>query len=617
MNLDGKKETKEWEGFKLKRIESFREETELLDFQAYGVMRALNSKQFVFGFATGLGKTYSAYSVYFYYKDKYPNTKLLILTNKSAVVQVREELFKFFNEELRVSIVHPKMEGVGGKNTYKKVRQEAYSTWAQSGDVLIMNYATFRSDIKELESSIKALKKQGYRFIFIADEATAFKNLTSQVHQAVAKVAKLADRVVALTATLTKGKLEESYAILKCLGISIVPSKEAFLERFCNCISYPNKPYIKKIVGYKEIEEFAQLIAPYALIVRKQDAKGKLPYYVLKKTLCEHSQAQIECVKNIYAGVYLKNKEQIEQEGEGGVKDELEAAEKPQDSSLTSLQGVTEVSLVLAQEGINPFKMTDSEWIALKERTQEGQPFQTVSKLTEVGFIKRALIDPRLVSREGLQDYSLKQASPKTLEIVRMLEEDFEDEKVVIYTPSKQYLYLLKHTLEKTGLPSQYKKVLEVTGDVSAVDREKNKKRFTESKTHNLMLLNDAGIESLNLQAASVMVVTSLPKSGGDLIQLAGRLSRLGSQHTELLLVYLLTEDSQDLDEYVILNEQMRLISSIMGEPEEGLLDKSSVSATGYGLGIPLIDKNSLLLRSRSNREKQYALQAWRKASED
>lgn len=89
------------------------------------------------------------------------------------------------------------------------------------------------------------------------------------------------------------------------------------------------------------------------------------------------------------------------------------------------------------------------------------------------------------------------------------------------------------------------------------------------------MLLDDAGSEALNLQAASVMIIASLPDSWGKLIQIVGRISRIGSTHSSLLLIFLLHEDSQDFDEYCILQRQGVLFQAIHGDVEKGLLDTS------------------------------------------
>lgn len=90
---------------------------------------------------------------------------------------------------------------------------------------------------------------------------------------------------------------------------------------------------------------------------------------------------------------------------------------------------------------------------------------------------------------------------------------------------------------------------------------------------HNIILINDAGIESINLQAASVLIVLTMPTSGGNMVQLAGRLSRIGSAHSNLLLLYLQMEDSQDEDDYLIIQQQMQLMAKVMGEAEKGLID--------------------------------------------
>ena len=98
------------------------------------------------------------------------------------------------------------------------------------------------------------------------------------------------------------------------------------------------------------------------------------------------------------------------------------------------------------------------------------------------------------------------------------------------------------------------------------------------------MVLNDAGLEALNLQASNTLLVTTLPRTAGDLVQLAGRISRIGSTHTGLSIRYFLTEKSQDIDDYLILQCQLLVMYMTQGDSEEGLIDWELLQSH-YGVG--------------------------------
>jgi len=510
---------KPWDGFELIPLAELKKEFNFFNFQAYTIYKALMKDIFFISLPTGTGKTICSIASFFYYRTVYPKSKLLIVTTNSALFQFAKEFDKFFNHSLKIQVIHQTADNISGSK-YKAERKRIIADWGNKADidVIILNYPMFRIEKEELKKAVLNLKKNGYNSFFVYDEATNFKALNTQISKAVASISPLVNKILGLTATLTKGKLEEIYSIFKNVGIQLCPTKAEFEKHYCIIWQHPKLFYLKNIRGYRNVPLFKEKIEPYSLILRKADIGASLPPFQIQKRFLDISTEQRVLLKEIYSGL-----------------------------------------LTLTDEGFDYTNMENND----KQKI--------LAALTEVGYIKRTLTSPEIVAPERFNEMS-----PKTEEILRMLEEDFVDEKIVIYTPSKKYLHLLSKTIKTNkDINPFYKKPLEISGDVPADVRFQNVQDFSTSNIHNIMLLDDAGSEALNLQAASVMIIASLPDSWGKLIQIVGRISRIGSTHSSLLLIFLLHEDSQDFDEYCILQRQGVLFQAIHGDVEKGLLDTS------------------------------------------
>jgi len=512
-----------WKDFDIQPLSNAKVKYPLYDYQKYAVYCSLSMSHYILGLQTGLGKTACAYASYYYYKEKYPNTKLIVVSNKSALFQMQEQLHKFFQVSEAGKIIHNDMDKLK-KEKYAEARKRIISQFGEMGnvqnlDILWMGYTIFTMNISDIEQAILKFKMEGYKLFVIFDESTSFINMGTLRFKAVSKISRVADKVLGLTATLCKGKLEQIYSIFKGMSIKVFTNKSNFMDKYCIVWRHPKKPYIMNIRGYQNVRELVEKIRPYTIVLRKADVAVSLPKFTISKTYLEHSKEQIKMISGIYTG---------------------------------------EIDI---EEYIKDFKGFDENNGGLRGGV-------------ETNFIKMALLDERTVTQKNLQDY--KTLSPKTDEIIRGLEEDFVDEKIVIYTHSKRYLLLLANTIKKTkGVPDMYRKVLEIHGGISARDREKNKKLFSEDEKYNILILNNAGIEALNLQVANTILVTTLPDSFGGLTQLAGRISRIDSLHKNLYLKFYLIKDSQDEDEYRIIMQQGVLTKNILDEPEEGLIDYS------------------------------------------
>jgi SNF2 family DNA or RNA helicase len=244
-------------------------------YQVQGVLHMVVMNRFLLGDDTGTGKTAMAISSYAYVLDKEPNTKAVVLTNKSVVGQWALEFEKF---------TKPGMIRVIQVSGTPKKREAAYEEFknSQGPTVMIMGYATARQDVKQLQT-IKD-------YILITDEASAYKNPSSQIHQVVRFMAnQQAKRVWALTATLIKNNLVEGYGIYSvlCPGL-FPPTKNAFINSYSitrmQKIAGSNRQ-VPVIVGYRKdhIENFRNKIDPFFLSRSKMDVASELPVLTIRE----------------------------------------------------------------------------------------------------------------------------------------------------------------------------------------------------------------------------------------------------------------------------------------------------------------------------------------------
>ena len=185
---------------------------------------------------------------------KFPNTKLIVITTASAVMQYAKEFNKFFEDpSFHQVVLHEHMPKSNGAKTYAQARFEALKSFASvspdSSTALYLNYAVLLKEGNNILAAIQALKQDGYNVFLILDEASHFKNLKSQTFQYISAISKVCNKVLAATATITNGRLEEIYSILKGINITPFGNKAQFMKRYCVTTSLPNQPYSLSILA--------------------------------------------------------------------------------------------------------------------------------------------------------------------------------------------------------------------------------------------------------------------------------------------------------------------------------------------------------------------------------
>jgi len=242
-------------------------------YQVQGILHLVAMNRFLLGDDCGLGKTIMAIASCCYVWAKEPDVKVIILTTKSVVGQWALEFEKFCADGT-INVITCTGTPAKRQRTYKEFEAATGPT------VLIMGYATARQDFKLL---------QDYKdYILITDEACAYKNSTTHIHQVVRHFSNQAKRVWALTATLIKNNLIEGFGIYSVVVPGLFPStKNAFMNQYSitRMQSIPgSRRQVPVIIGYRKehIANFKGKIDPYFLSRAKQDVASELPVLTIK-----------------------------------------------------------------------------------------------------------------------------------------------------------------------------------------------------------------------------------------------------------------------------------------------------------------------------------------------
>ena len=306
-----------------------------------------------------------------YLWDKYPETPVVIMTTKSALNQWASEFDKF--------TTGVKCFVISGT---KAKRQKVYDDFfAYTGlKALIMGYRTACMDFDILQNL------KGHVQVF--DEATAFKNETTQVHQVCAHLSGAAQKVWSLSATIIKNRLMEAWAIYRVTVPGLMPSKNVFMSNYCICVDKQiGRKRIKFVVGHRksDIEAFRIKIDPFFIGRPKHEVAHELPPLTTKRIEAPLSDVQISKYKEALSGI-------------------------------------------LEKYDPTTGEMTEKE----------------VTKLTAVMYCQQIVNHPELVDVKG--------DSGKLEILMELLEEELDGEKVIIFSRFRKMIDILDRELSAKGI---------------------------------------------------------------------------------------------------------------------------------------------------------------------
>ncbi len=302
-------------------------------YQVQGVLHLASCPRFILGDDTGLGKTLEAIIALCFLWEKNPDLKVLVMTTKSATPQWVKEFSKF-----TTGIQVIKCQGTA------KQRLQAIDLWKSSTGPTVM-VAGYRSVVKDFR---QFQHESGYALIY--DEATAFKNQKTQIHQVCAHLSGQASRVWGLTATLIKNHLMEGHGIYSVIVPGLFGTANNFMYYYCiiEMMQLPKGRRVPRIVGYQpdKIVDFRENIAPYYYGRAKHEVATELPTLTIERYEVDLTKEQESKYREALSGLLM-------------VGETSEAGEEERE--VTKL-----TSLIYCQQVVNDLELLECEGASAK-----------------------------------------------------------------------------------------------------------------------------------------------------------------------------------------------------------------------------------------------------------
>lgn len=447
--------------------------------------------------------TLQAIATVCYLWEKDPSLKVVVLTTKSALEQWGTE-FEKFTHGVKSFICR------GTPAQRKKVRA-AFTSYS-GPSVIVMGYGTAKQDFGEIQDW------EGY--VFITDEATAYKNPKTQTHKVCKHLSSKASRTWALTATLIKNSLHEGWGIYAVVVPGLFGSENAFLNEFCIVRMMPipgSRRQIPTIVGYRQrdITAFRERIDPYFLGRPKFEVASDLPPLVTRHVKVDLNPEQQTKYDEALTGLL-----------------EIGTTANPQ--VIAALVGKTEEEMVGPEE-------------------------KEVSPLTAVTYCQLIVDHLALIGCDG--------DSAKLDALTEILSEgEFADEKVIVYTRFRKMVDIIMPALKAAKIPA-----VRITGAENEKGRKAAQDAFQDpnGKTR-VVCITSAAAEAINLQSAKAIIFYDSPWSAGEYLQILGRMIRLGSIHDRCFALHLCARGTIDDRVTQVLAKKMGLVESVLGKRLKG-----------------------------------------------
>jgi SNF2 family DNA or RNA helicase len=195
--------------------------------------------------------------------------------------------------------------------------------------------------------------------------------------------------------------------------------------------------------------------------------------------------------------------------------------------------------------------------------------------LSSLVMVQQAANAPQLIADENGTPFEGE--SSKVATLLDLFQNELCDTKTIVFSRFEKMVSLVERELINANI-----KCVRITGkENKAKDRETAKSLFQDPNSGiNIILITSAGSESINLQAAEHLIFIDLPWSGGDYLQIIGRMIRIGSQHKTVVSTALMAvrkSGKKTIDYHVLktLKLKKKLMDKVSGDALPGGLEIS------------------------------------------
>lgn len=199
---------------------------------------------------------------------------------------------------------------------------------------------------------------------------------------------------------------------------------------------------------------------------------------------------------------------------------------------------------------------------------QEELDYEDCSKGVEKDYGDEQQLSARMHNLQRLVDgayepYEKPCLCSKEKLLVTVLKEILgRNESVLIYTEYNQTISRIERVLKACSKLLGYNTIKYITGDTKLEDRQALER---EMPLKTIVIMSQAGYQSMNLQKANNIIIYDMPYSIGAYIQLIGRICRMDTTYDTQHIYYLEALNTIDTYKLYIVRNKMSMINALLG----------------------------------------------------
>ena len=507
---------------------------ELRPYQVSAVNRFVTDGNLLVSLPTGTGKTVVAIAAAEHLLDEGAVDWVLVVCPPSLKFQWRRALNQFAP---KASVLV-----VDGDKT-KRSQQYAL---AHKYDYLIVSYTQVRvRKAKEDDGSriARMVREAKGRVFVIGDEITAIKSFSAQTTRAM----KALDPgwVMGLSAQPVENRPEEAFSIMEWIDPDVLGSFHLFDRTFIVRDGFG---------GVKRYRHLPQLHKKMSkAMVRHTLDDTEIAPYMPAHTIMEPEMVGLGPeARKIYRHVAIDLIEYLSALGGGGFFDLESHYGRASDDGDEARGDVMARLVALRMCCAHPHLLVESANNYTDDDTDLGSRY--AHSLLEMGL---------------LADLRPFDTTPKIMEALTMVNGLLAEDprhKVVVFSYWRGMVALMTTYLAQHGAAAYH-------GGLNAPQKDATAQRFNTDPDCRVLVATDAGGYGLDLPAGSHMVHLDLPWSAGAYIQRCGRIIRLSSEWSSVIIANLLTEGTVEEFMWDGLGDKLAIASAV--------LDGEGFDATG------------------------------------